>query len=118
MISCNHDSCGREKRVWLPTVDSLSEIALHPWCKHCGLVKNISDDRAHRLGYWMNILSQVANHFSLKEVQKHLIAKHLESHDCFDDVYSVTGSTQREVFVKTVSRICGLSERSVDSLVC
>ena len=116
MVSCNHESCGREKRVWLPTgKQNVSEVVLHPWCEHCGLVKNISDDRPHGIGYWMNILSNISKIFSLKKVQKHMICKELESNDCFDDLYGITGSAQKELFNKILEKYCNINMQCIDS---
>lgn len=120
MISCNHENCGWEKRIWIPSRERLTyEAILHPWCKHCGVIKNISDDQPKKLGYWMNILSRTADHFSLKQVQKRLIAQDLNSHECFDDLYGITGSTQKEVFIKTMIKYCGLriNTNTIDSFI-
>ena len=117
MVSCNHDSCGREKRVWLPTgKQNISEVVLHSWCKHCGLIKNISDDRPHNIGYWMNILSRISNHFPIKKVQKRLISQELKNHDCFDDLYGITGSAQKEMFNRILRKYCNINIQSINSL--
>ena len=108
MVLCHHESCGCEEKVWLPTNGNQeSDVDLHPWCVHCGVVKNISDDRPHKLGYWMNVLSRVVRRFSLTQCQKRLVAKELESYGCLDDCYGITGSAQAEVFVKTLTKYCG-----------
>ena len=118
MILCKHETCGREKKLWLPIDNNYSsEIVLHSWCKNCGKIKVITDERPHNLGYWMNILSRISKHFPLKDVQKRLIAKSLEIHDCFNDLYSINGSIQKEVFKKIVTRFCLISEQSIDSLI-
>jgi len=117
MVLCNHESCGREKRVWLPMEqNSGSEVMLHPWCRHCGLVKNISDDQPHSFGYWTNVLSRITNQFSLKQVQKHLICKELESNDCFDDSYGITGSAQKELFIKIVCKYSNINLNTFNSV--
>ena len=116
MVSCNHESCGKENRVWLPSDAYLkSEAVLHPWCKHCGLIKNISDDHPHDAGYWMNILSRIAHHFSLKQVQRRLIAQDLNSHDCFGDLYGITGSAKKELFIRIIKKYCNIDMHSIDS---
>jgi len=118
MEICSHKGCSREKRVWLPTSDYLgSDVNLHPWCVCCGVVKNISDDKAHKLGYWLNALSSIANRFSLKQVQKHLISKELASHDCFNDTYGISGSLQKELFKKIVKKYCNINAYSIDSII-
>ena len=118
MPLCSHKSCGLEHRVWLPSTSySGSEVKKHSWCIHCGLVKNISDDRPHKLGHWMNILSNIIQGFSLKRVQARLIAKELSSHIYFNDTYGITGSSQKELFKKIVKQYCSIDERSIDSFI-
>ena len=117
--NCSHKSCGLENRVWLHTSDGFrTEIALHPWCIHCGLVKNISDDKARKLGYWINILSIISERFSLKQVQKRIISKEIVAHQCFNDNYGITGSMQKELFKKIVKKYCNVDMHSIDSLIC
>lgn len=118
MTLCFHESCCQENKVWLPlpTNDHFrTDVKLHPWCKHCGLVKNISEDRAHKLGYWMNILSKIADHFSIKQIHKRLIAKELTSHELFNDTYSITGFSQKELFKKIVKKYCKINLNSIES---
>lgn len=116
MHSCSHRSCGREKQVWLPVDDYYeADVNLHPWCIHCGVVKNISDDRGYNLGYWMNILAKIANRFSLKQVQKRCIAKELASHDWFNDKYFIKSSTQEIIFKEIVKKYCKINVNSIDS---
>ena len=116
MVKCLHKSCGREKRVWLPTSDYYGrDLELHPWCVHCGVVKNISDDRAHKLGYWMNILSKIADRFSLKQVQKRCIAKELAAYEWFDDNYFINGSAQKALFKNIVKKYCKINTNSIES---
>ena len=116
MITCNHENCGKEKQVWLPTkVDKNSEIVMHPYCKHCGLVKNLSDDRPHSVGYWINILSRIASQFSLKKVQKRLISNDLNNHECFNDLYGITGTAQKELFISIIKKYCKIDLQSINS---
>ena len=115
-LTCNHEDCGREKNVWLPSdVYFKSEAALHPWCKHCGLVKNVSDDRPHNVGYWINVLSRIASQFSLKQVQKRLIANELCSDECFNDLYGITETAQKEMFIKIVRKYSNIDHSSIYS---
>ena len=116
MPQCIHMSCGREKRVWLPVSDhSSGDVKLHQWCVYCGVVKNISDDKVHKLGYWMNILSKIADRFSLKQVQKRFIAKELASHEWFNDSYGITGSSQKELFRNVVAKYCKININAIES---
>lgn len=129
MLKCSHENCGREQRVWLPKniniLDNISnisssgtsDIALHHWCVLCGCVKNISDDRARQMGYWINVLSKITQESLVTQSQKRLMIKELESYECFDDMYSTTGSAQKEVFVKVVKKYCSLCKRTIDSFI-
>jgi len=129
MVRCCHESCGRDHRVWLPENINISgnmrnkgssgtsDIALHPWCVLCGCVKNISDDRARKMGYWINVLSKIARRYSVTQSQKRLVVKELESYGCFDELYGTTGSAQKEAFVKVVKKYCSLCESTIDSFI-
>jgi hypothetical protein len=109
-------SCGRERRVWLPVSNnSEADINLHPWCVRCGVVKNISEDRGRNLGYWMNILSKIADCFSLTQVQKRLIAKELISLELFNDTYGIAGLPQKDLFKKIVKKYCKININSIES---
>lgn len=103
---CSHKSCLRDEKIWLP-VDAAhkGDVVLHEWCVHCGLVKNLSDDRPRKLGFWMNVLSFVAFHFGLKKVQVRLIAKKLTENYVFSDLYGVTGSGQKAEFIRIVRAV-------------
>lgn len=117
-MKCYHESCGNEDRVWLPEDRNLkSDVLLHHWCIHCGVVKNISDDMPKKMGYWTNVLSRIAKRFSLTQSQKRLVVKELESRECFDDLYGTTGSVQKEVFVKAIKKYCNLHHSIIDSYV-
>ena len=105
---CSHQGCPQDQKLWLPVeVAGRGDVVRHEWCVCCGVVKNVSDDRPRKLGFWMNMLSFVAFHFGLKKVQVRLIAKALENNFVFSDLYGVTGSGQKAEFV----RIIGLYSR-------
>jgi len=118
-MTCSHESCSREERIWLPVENNRgSDISLHHWCLHCGLVKTISDDRPHRLGYWMDILSRISFRYSIVQCLRRLIARELQSHKEFNDTYGVTGSVQMEMFVKIVQKHCIINKNNIDSFLC
>jgi len=119
MVLCNHKSCGREHQIWLPTNDDNqeSDVNLHPWCVKCGLVKNISDDKPHKIGYWTNILSRISLHFPLTKCQKRLVIKELESFECFNDMFGTTGSAQWRVFVKILQKYSDLRVNNYNSYI-
>ncbi len=116
---CSHTSCSREEKVWLP-IDSnhKSEAALHPWCIHCGLVKNISDDNPKKIGYWINVLSSLSHRYSFTQCQKRLIYKELQSFDEFIDTYGTTGSSQIELFEKIVRKHCNINRNNIGTFIC
>ena len=117
MSVCKHESCGRECRVWLPIENVFSDIVPHPWCKNCGVIKNISDDRPKELGYWINILSRISNQYKLKKVQTRLVSKYLESNNNFNDLYGITGSAQKKEFIRAISSICKIPKNPIYSLI-
>jgi hypothetical protein len=116
MGKCYHKSCGREYQEWLPIFDC-SDIARHPWCINCGQVKNITDDRGKKLGYWMNILSKLELYYSIKQIQKRFIGKELKDNEEFNDIYGITGSFQKELFKKIIKKYCNIDIKIVDSLI-
>ena len=115
---CTHESCGFENMIWLPLKsDRGSDIAPHPWCTKCGAVKNISPDRAKRLGYWTDILSRMSRQFKVSQAQKRLVVKELEAYDGFGDIYSMTFSAQQKIFVNVVKKYLNLREQTIYSFL-
>ena len=108
MAHCKHESCGAVERVWLPYESEGRNRGLkpHPYCIHCGVVKNISSDRAKPMGYYMNILAKMP----ITKVQMRLIIRDLENMD-FDDAYSMRGSRQEKVFSSVVQKYCNVSQQ-------
>lgn len=119
-MNCVHESCGNPDRVWLPfEMDGLNKgLKLHPYCVRCGIVKNISSDRARRTGYYINALSRLGRRTGgITKVQMRLIVKELEGSDGFEDSYSMTGHTQKDIFIYTVKKYCNLSEHLISSML-
>lgn len=104
---CKHESCGTAEKVWLPyEFEGRSRgLKLHSYCILCGVVKNVSSDKAKRMGYYTNTLARLG----ITEVQRRLIIKELERMD-FDDAYSMTGSEQEEVFINVVQKYSKVPE--------
>jgi len=105
MIHCKHESCGAGEKVWLPFDFEGRNRGLkpHPYCIHCGVVKNISPDRAKPIGYYVNELAKML----ITKVQMRLIIKELENMG-FDDAYSMTKSAQEEIFRSVIRKYCKL----------
>jgi len=108
MAHCKHESCGAAEKVWLPYEfeDRSRGLRPHSYCIHCGVVKNISSDRAKPMGYYTNILAKMP----ITKVQMRLIVKDLEGRN-FDDIYSMMRSEQEKVFSSVVQEYCHVSER-------
>ena len=118
MDRCCHTECGREDQIWLPSTDvKYGDMEKHPWCKICGVVKNISDDRPKKIGYWMNKLSIVSDKLSLKQCQKRLIAKEIESCECFQDMFGTFGSDQKELFINIISKSANICLVDIESII-
>lgn len=115
---CEHQNCGREHRLWLPDGTALwKEVELHPWCVHCGQIKNISDDKGKKVGYWVNMLARLSNHLQITQVQKRLILQDLSNHDGFSDTYSVTHSAQEELFVMIIEKHTSYPPKTIYSWI-
>jgi len=98
---CEHKSCSAAEKDWLPyeVVGRKRGLMRHSYCIHCGVVKNISSDKARPQGYYTNILAKM----SVTKVQMRLIIKELERMN-FDDPYSMTKSDQEKIFNKVVEK--------------
>ncbi len=98
---CKHESCGVTENIWLPyKYDGRSRgLKSHPYCIHCGVVKNISTDRAKPMGYYMNRLTRM----SITKVQMRLIVKELERRN-FDDSYFLTRSDQEKLLNQVLQK--------------
>ena len=113
MANCKHECCGAAEKVWLPyELEGRSRgLKPHSYCIHCGVVRNISADRAKPMGYYMNILARLG--ITNLEVQIRLIAKELERIQDFDDVYFITRSEQEEVFRSVVKKYSKVREDTI-----
>jgi hypothetical protein len=113
MGNCKHESCGAAEKVWLPYEFEGRSRGLkpHPYCIHCGVLKNISSssaDRAKPLGYYTNILARLG----ITKVQIRLIVKELERMN-FDDIYSMTRSEQEGLFIRGVKKYSKVPEDTI-----
>lgn len=101
--------------MWYPINElSLSEVQKHPWCLHCGELKNISDDRPEKSGYWMNVLSRLVSDFNITQVQRRLIANCITEDEGFSNLYGVTGSAQKQLFIRFIVKFTSLSKKDVE----
>lgn len=117
-MKCEHKSCGNKEKVWLPFTSRETEHGLksHPYCVHCGAVKNISTDMPKRIGYYVNIISQIRKNFRISDVQVRLIVNELIKED-FEDTYWTTRCSQERMFLAALKKYCNLSENAVKPLL-
>jgi hypothetical protein len=85
-----------------------------PFCRECGVVKNIGSDRARKLGYFATALGRLKNRIDkehdrstysiakVSEAQVRFVIKRLEAVEGFDDPYAMTFHAQMELFVRAV----------------
>lgn len=120
-MKCDHKDCGNIEKVWLPFMvrEAPQGLKSHPFCVHCGLVKNVGSDRAKRIGYYLNILSRMEQ--SLKtpgaKVRMRLVAKELEGSGDFDDTYSMSGYAQERIFTNIVKKYFHIPESVIQSFI-
>ncbi len=110
---CPHISTDSD---WLPLLreDTELTLSLHPYCDHCGMVRNVGPDRPRKLGYYVDRLSELERYLKnedekkgknkLTEVHKRLIVKELGDEEVFNDLYGVLASTQEQKFVEIVKK--------------
>lgn len=116
MMACNHRDS--PERHHLPMHNGL--IAPHPACRECGYIKNISPDKAKKLGYFANVLAEMKSHRGrklLSDAQIRLILKELEKVEGFDDDYFMSFTTQKAAFIRAVRKYSSLSPSFVESFL-
>ena len=75
-MGCYHVNCGDIDKVWLPfeVNGEAKGLRPHPYCIHCGVVKNQSSKRLWDIGDYMNVLASINKHITkLTKVQLRLI---------------------------------------------
>lgn len=108
-MECNHNPGGRD---WLSMQNGV--IGIHPFCDNCGTVKNISSDRGKKLSYFISSLSSLRKKlgyvgYHVSDAQIRLISNELESREEFQDLWWVTFSRQKELFVSIVQKYVKVS---------
>lgn len=91
---------------WLPSENGT--IKLHPHCEFCGLVKNITSDKAKRIGYFENAIGKLKEdlkkrNYNVTQVQTRLIIQELEENN-INEIYSNSFSNQKKMFSEVVSK--------------
>lgn len=118
MGECEHKNCGSGEKAWLPYIFKNRERGLkpHPYCIHCGLVKNLSSERPRDIGYYMNLVAAMGKRYKISKVQLRLIVIEMEK-EGLTDAYAIDRMQQEKLFVNIVTRILNIPERAIIELL-
>lgn len=120
-MKCEHLDCGCNEKVWLPHIlrEDPCGMKSHPYCVHCGSIKNIGSDRAKGKGYFMNVLSNIDKHLRIpgSSVMMRLVAKELEGIEDFEDIYSMSKYAQERVFINIIRKYYQIPERTIEQFL-
>jgi hypothetical protein len=119
-MGCSHESCGNLDKVWLPFMvnNQLNGLKPHPFCVHCGVIKNISQEKLRNVGFYMNVLARIDKHIArITKSQMRLIAWEIEKNDDFHDTYAMTRDAQDVIFINVVTKYCNVSEVHINSMI-
>lgn len=115
-----HEDCPYAEMEWLPPSSPEIErvpVQHKPFCRHCGTVKNIGSDRARKLGYFATAIGRLKGRLDkehdrsvysiakLTEAQVRLMIKRIEAVEGFDDNYSMTFTSQQDIFERAVRSV-------------
>ncbi|VVB70479.1 Uncharacterised protein [uncultured archaeon] len=117
MSGCEHKISGSSEKVWLPYFFEGRERGLkpHPYCTECGLIKNLSSEKPHNIGYFMNLIAELGTRHKIAKVQTRLIALEIEKQS-LDDKFGMDRHQQEELFIEIATRILNVSAREVSEL--
>jgi hypothetical protein len=118
MSCCEHKISGSREKVWLPYSFEGRDRGLkpHPYCKNCGLVKNLSSDRPRSIGYFMNLISLLGERHKISKIQTRLIALEMEKLS-LDDNFGMDRMQQEKLFVEITTRVLNVPARAVLQLL-
>jgi len=110
MVCESHENS--PEREWLPLKTGI--LRLHPYCKKCGAVKDVSSEKGKKLGFFVNVLHDLKAHlerkgYKISQSQIRLILMEFERGG-YADTYSNSYSNQKEAFVKIVKKYVKVSE--------
>ncbi len=118
MGECQHENCGSSEKIWLPYSFRGRDRGLkpHPYCIHCGMVKNLSMEKPRDLGYYMNIVASLGKRHKIAKVQIRIIALEMER-EGLADAFALDRYQQEKLFVNIVARNLNIPERVVIALL-
>ena len=111
---CVHEA---KERDWARMQNGV--MKLHPYCGNCGTLKNVSSDRGKRMGYFIAALSRLRKTlekkgYKVSDAQIRLIVKELSERE-FDDIWWITFSKQKEIYISTVRKYVRVSTDTVEA---
>ena len=117
IVKCKHLDCANSEKIWLPyTIRELSfGLHSHPFCIHCGMVRNITSERSKSIGYFINVISNIDKHIKTSgaSVRMRLAVKELQQIEDFEDNYSMSKYAQEIIFINIIMKYYKIPERTV-----
>ena len=118
MPGCTHKNCGNQEKVWLPYFFQGRERGLkpHPYCAECGLVKNLSSERLHQIGYFINLIAELGRHYKIAQVQVRLMVLEMQRLGMADS-YGMDRQQQEALFVEIANRCLDIPQRVIAEIL-
>ena len=118
MTGCEHQISGSKEKVWLSNYYQGRDRGLkpHPYCKECGLIRNLSSDGPRGIGYFLNVIAELGKHYEIARVQKRLIVQEMEKQSMCDR-FGIDRQQQEELFIEITTRILNVPARAVSELL-
>ena len=118
MSGCEHQISGSREKIWLSHYYQGRDRGLkpHPYCKECGLIKSLSSDKPHGIGYFLNVVAELGKHYEIARVQKRLIVQEMEK-QFIDDRFGIDRQQQEKLFIEIATRILNVPARAVSVLL-
>jgi hypothetical protein len=118
MSGCEHQISGSKEKIWMPYYYEGRDRGLkpHPYCTECGLIKNLSSERPRGIGYFMNVIAELGEHYRIAQVQTRLIALEMEKQS-MDDSFGIDRQQQEKLFIELTTRILNVPARAVSELL-
>ena len=116
-MRCAHES---NRKVWAKMQNGI--VKLHPYCNNCGTLKNVSSDRGKKISYFVIALSRLRKilerkGYRVSEAQIRLIVKELSETDGFEDIWWITFSKQKEIFIQIVRKYIKVSRELLEAVI-
>ncbi len=121
ILKCDHVECGNTEKVWLPYIvrEHTKGLKPHVFCIRCGMVMNISPDKAIGRGYFINVISKIEKYLNIpgSTVRMRLVVKELEKIEDFDDSFSMSKYNQEKVFTNIIKKYYQISDRTIQQFL-